>query len=35
MSDIIPGCMKTQDWSVETLDCGCKICSGIAIIKPE
>ena len=20
MSDIIPGCMKTLDWSVETLD---------------
>jgi hypothetical protein len=25
MSDIIPGCMKTLDWSVETLDRECNL----------
>jgi hypothetical protein len=25
MSDIIPGCMKTLDWSVETLERECNL----------
>jgi hypothetical protein len=25
MSDIKPGCMKTLDWSVETLDLECNL----------
>ena len=29
MSDIIPGCMKTLDWSVETLDRECKLVRGL------
>jgi hypothetical protein len=29
MSDIIPGCMKTLDWSVETLDHERKFVQGL------
>jgi hypothetical protein len=36
MSDIMPGCMKTLDWSVETLDRECNLFMDyIHLLKPE
>ena len=36
MSDIIPGYMKTPDWSVETLDLECNLFRDyIHLLKPE